>query len=112
MVQVVLGPHVYGPSVTGVTSKITGKELWDRLNDSFGRKALNGYCFENVCNRFAVVLGEYGSSFTQNAGDVALHNDLALWLNYQGAAAYGHTKVVSWGLESVQCRHWWYGGQE
>ncbi len=93
--QVILGPHVYGPSVTGTTANIVGTGLWNRLTISFGGKTLAGYCFQGVCNRFTVMLGEYGSTFTQQ-NDVALHTDLVAYMQNQGGAAGGHTNMVSW----------------
>ena len=93
--QVVLGPHVYGPSVTQTTTNIQGTGLWNRLTVSFGGKSLGGYCYQGVCNRFTVVLGEYGSTFTQQL-DVALHIDLVAYMQNQGSAAGGHTNMPSW----------------
>ncbi|DBA92448.1 TPA: hypothetical protein ACH3X1_002682 [Trebouxia sp. C0004] len=93
--QVVLGPHVYGPSVTQTTANIQGTGLWNRLTVSFGGKSLGGYCYQGVCNRFTVVLGEYGSTFTQQ-NDVALHIDLVAYMQNQGSAAGGHTNMPSW----------------
>ena len=90
----VLGPHVYGPSVTGVHTRISGSDLWDRLTVSFGSKTTTGYCY-NGCKRFPVVIGEYGSSF-KNQGDLQLHTDLAAYMHNQGSAASGHTNINSW----------------
>ncbi|KAL3148715.1 hypothetical protein ABBQ38_014128 [Trebouxia sp. C0009 RCD-2024] len=74
--QVVLGPHVYGPSVTMVTSRISGAGLWNRMTVSFGSKTVTGYC-------------SGGNSLWSLVNLVAyMHN--------QGAAAGGHTNINSW----------------
>ena len=93
--QVVLGPHVYGPSVTGATTNIQGSGLWNRMTNSFGSKSLGGYCYNGVCHKFPVVLGEYGSSFAQQA-DVQLHIDLVAYMQNQGSASGGHANIQSW----------------
>ncbi len=41
-VQIVLGPHVYGPSVTGAIYGYNGYWLWWRMSRSFGRKTTQG----------------------------------------------------------------------
>ena len=41
-VQIVLGPHVYGPSVTGAIYGFNGYWLWWRMSRSFGRKTTTG----------------------------------------------------------------------
>ena len=58
-----LGPHVYGPSVSGATTGYTGAQLWNRLTASFGSKASTGFCHQGACNKFAVVLGEFGTNY-------------------------------------------------
>lgn len=93
--QVILAPHVYGPSVTNVYTRISGTDLWSRLTQSFGSKTTTGFCWKGVCKQFAVALGEYGSSFG-NAGDLQLHTDLVAYMQNQGGAAGGHTNINSW----------------
>ena len=96
----VLAPHVYGPSVTMVTTRISGADLWNRLTLSFGSKTTIGFCSggRSTCTdgkQFPVVLGEYGSSF-KNDMDLQLHKDLVAYMHNQGASAGGHTNINSW----------------
>ena len=99
VLQVILGPHVYGPSVTQVQNgPNSGWALWSRLSLSFGTKSKAGYCDPNTnqCNQFAVCLGEYGSSFT-NQGDLDLHRDMTAYLHNTGESATGdHNPITSW----------------
>ena len=93
--QVVLAPHVYGPSVTLVTTRISGDDLWNRMTLSFGSKTTTGFCSGGTCKQFPVVLGEYGTSF-KNDLDLQLHKDLVAYMHNQGASAGGHTNINSW----------------
>ena len=68
-----------------------GTALWSRLNQSFGNKALAGY----GGNRFAICLGEYGSSFSLQA-DLDLHTSLVAYMHGLDSYSSGHTPVVSW----------------
>lgn len=117
-VQVVLGPHVYGPSVSGATTGYTGPQLWDRLTASFGSKAGTGFCHQGACNKFAVVLGEFGTRYVDVNGadlsadqsyqryDVAWQQQVtqdSLWLNSLAAyiqkldaSASNHNPMVNW----------------
>ena len=48
-VQIVLGPHVYGPSVTGAIYGYNGYWLWWRMSRSFGRKTTTGDSSGQCC---------------------------------------------------------------
>ncbi|GAX78958.1 hypothetical protein CEUSTIGMA_g6398.t1 [Chlamydomonas eustigma] len=61
--QVVISPHVYGPTVTFATTNYFGSGLWNRLTKSFGYLTTSGYTFNGITKRFAVVIGETGSNF-------------------------------------------------
>lgn len=80
-----------GPSVTQSSSGYSGQDLWSRLNKSFGNKAKSGY----GGNKFAVCIGEYGSSFSL-AQDLQLHTDLVAYMHGKDGLASGHTPIVSW----------------
>lgn len=61
--QVVLAPHVYPPSVSGDTTDSKGERLVNRLTISFGAyNKAPGFCNNDTCHIFPVVLGEIGSS--------------------------------------------------
>ena len=94
--QVVISPHVYGHVVTSVNIDAQGPALFDRLSTSFGYLTQQGYCIGTACETFALVLGEFGSRFT-DADDAATITDLATYLNNTGAAADGrHIKLGDW----------------
>jgi hypothetical protein len=63
--QVVLSPHIYCPSSSKASDGYAGKELFERLDRSFGEKtAGKGYCNpDGTCHRFAVVVGETSNNF-------------------------------------------------
>lgn len=77
--QVVISPHVYGPSISGSTLPVnSGAALWHRLSQSFGYLNLAGYSG----HVFAIAIGEFGSTLTQ-AADVTLFADLASYFRNQ-----------------------------
>ena len=88
--QVVLGPHVYGPSVTGASSGYSGTDLTDRLTKSFGSKTVTGY----QGHRFAVIIGEFGSFFdSRTPKDFDMYRTLVA---YMRNADSSHNAVASW----------------
>ncbi len=94
--QVVISPHVYPPSVTGASTNYSGSGLWNRMSSSFGYLTQQGYCFNSKCKIFPVVLGEFGSMFTDSR-DLQSMPDIAAYLNNTGSAVDGkHKKIGSW----------------
>ena len=65
--QVVISPHIYGPSVSLATDNFSGPGLWNHLSASFGYLTKTGYTHNGVTKRFAVVIGETGSTFSTAA---------------------------------------------
>lgn len=60
MLQVVMSPHVYPPSVT--KSTFLGDTLWQQCAIAFGYLENKGYCkWPGNCRRFPVIIGETGS---------------------------------------------------
>jgi len=74
-VQVVISPHVYGPSISLTTNDDAGTALWTRLSQSFGYLNLAGY----GGHRFPIAIGEFGTTFAETA-DQVLFADLARYL--------------------------------
>ena len=75
VMQVVISPHVYGPSISMTTNKASGTALWTRLSQSFGY--LNKAGFGN--HVFAIAIGEFGTTFAEEA-DQTLFADLAKYM--------------------------------
>ncbi|KAL0048267.1 hypothetical protein WJX82_011434 [Trebouxia sp. C0006] len=73
--QVVISPHVYGPSISLTTNDDAGTALWTRLSQSFGYLNLAGY----GGHRFPIAIGEFGTTFAETA-DQVLFADLARYL--------------------------------
>ena len=67
--QIVVSPHVYGPSVSQANSGFSGPALWARMSNSFGSLTTSGYTYNGVTRIFPVVIGETGSKF-ENPGDL------------------------------------------
>lgn len=59
--RVLLAPHLYGPSVSGVPAA-AAFEVAARVVNSWGVLATDGYCNGNECIRLPVVAGEPGSA--------------------------------------------------
>lgn len=73
-----------------------GKEWMLSLDKAFGYLGKDGYCDAGKCHVFPIAVGEFGSRFTEPE-DLAHLNDLALYLNAQGAGnTGGHTPVANW----------------
>jgi endoglucanase len=55
-----------------------------------------GYCAGSDCQRFAVLIGEFGSKF-ESVSDKETMADLAKYFNNEGAAADGrHLPIANW----------------
>ena len=107
--NVVLGPHVYPPSVYDTQRSNPegdrGETLFSRLTGSFGYLNKRGYCPRGggECTVFPIVLGETGSGFV-DPRDWQAQIDLAEWCAAEGRGADGAHGPVSgvfwwaWGL--------------
>lgn len=107
--SVVLGPHVYPPSVYDVQRTNPegdrGETLFSRLTHSFGYLNKRGYCPRGggECTVFPIVLGETGTGFV-DPRDWQAQIDLAEWSAAAGRGADGaHGPVAgvfwwAWGL--------------
>ncbi|KAK9865225.1 hypothetical protein WJX84_012206 [Apatococcus fuscideae] len=103
--QVVIAPHIYGPSVSNDKSgSSAGAALYARLSTSFGylnKAGYNGHIFP-------VVLGETGTDFTQYPGDTRTLLDLASYVSLSNGADDGkHNAITSafwwaWNANSGQ----------
>jgi hypothetical protein len=82
--------------VTGAATAASGAGLYARLSTSFGTLMTDGYCTGSDCQRFAVLIGEFGSKF-ESVADKETMADLATFFNNEGAAADGrHLPITSW----------------
>lgn len=61
--KVIVAPHVYPPSITSLTvpALTTAPGYYTRLSNSFGYLNRAGYCYNGSCQRFPIVIGEFGS---------------------------------------------------
>ncbi|KAL3155198.1 hypothetical protein ABBQ32_013138 [Trebouxia sp. C0010 RCD-2024] len=73
--QVVISPHVYGPSISQTTKNAAGQGLWTRLSQSFGY--LNKVGFGG--HVFPIAIGEFGTYFAEEA-DQTMFADLAKYM--------------------------------
>lgn len=79
--NLIISPHMYGPSIAKNLGYHKGSILKNRMNTSFMYLYTKGYCKKNnVCKRFPIVLGEFGSMF-QEKGDIEFMTDLSLILH-------------------------------
>ncbi|KAL0029335.1 hypothetical protein WJX77_000152 [Trebouxia sp. C0004] len=92
--QVMLAPHVYGPSVSDQSSESTGTALFTRLSKSFGYMNKDGFCTGTTCHVFAVVLGEFNVKM-DSVADVAFWSSLVQYLNNVGEGADGKHNAIS-----------------
>ena len=110
--NVVLGPHVYPPSVWDTQRSQPagnkGSDLFERLTTSFGYLNKKGYCSEKKgseapCFVFPVILGETGTGFVDDRDWPAMV-DLAQWSRATGRGADGKHGPISgvfwwaWGM--------------
>lgn len=95
--NVVISPHLYGPSVSNRKDFYKGAEWMASLDKAFGYLSQKpGYCANGKCHVFPVAVGEFGSRFT-NPEDLAHLEDLALYMNAQGAGnTGGHKAFNNW----------------
>ena len=77
--QVVISPHVYGPSISLTNNSASGTALWTRLSQSFGYLNKDGYG-EHI---FAIAIGEFGTTFADAADDLLFTNLAQYMLNIQ-----------------------------
>jgi aryl-phospho-beta-D-glucosidase BglC (GH1 family) len=77
--NVIISPHIYGPSISLNTHASTGSILFNRLYYSFGTLYVKGYCYKNACKSFPLIIGEFGSKF-EDQRDLHHMNDFAKWL--------------------------------
>jgi aryl-phospho-beta-D-glucosidase BglC (GH1 family) len=78
--KIIIGPHIYGPTVSKNKIAHKGKLLRERIYKSFGYLFHQGYCFNGKCTKFPIVIGEFGSTFL-DPEDIAHLNDLADIIN-------------------------------
>ncbi|CAL8461251.1 g782 [Coccomyxa elongata] len=77
--QVVMAPHLYGPSITHMTSGYSGQALIDTINLSVGYLNKQGYCYQGKCTTWPIIVGETGSSL-QDPGDTQFYTTLQQYL--------------------------------
>lgn len=79
--NIILSPHMYGPSVSKNNRHHKGILLWTRMNESFGYLANPGYCInQKTCYKFPIVIGEFGSEFITK-DDIDHLEDFAFYIN-------------------------------
>lgn len=66
--NVIVSPHVYGPSISKTPRDFSGPALIRRIENCFGYLQTKGFCSSvtKKCQRFPVVIGEYGSRLGPN----------------------------------------------
>ncbi len=93
--NVVIGTHLYPPSITLVQSGYTGQPLFQTLTQSVGYLNGKGYCSGSTCHQFPIIIGETGSALT-DPRDTQFYNDFQLYIQNTGAAQDGaHAAIDS-----------------
>jgi aryl-phospho-beta-D-glucosidase BglC (GH1 family) len=73
--NVIISPHIYGPSISKATRAYKGSDLFERLGYSFGYLFKKGY----GGIKFPIVVGEFGTQF-EDPKDLELYQDLSKWM--------------------------------
>lgn len=78
--QVIISPHLYGPTISRDNISYKGPILIQKLNETFGYLGTKGYCHPQtkVCHKFPIILGEFGSFF-KDPRDIEYYNTVAAW---------------------------------
>lgn len=92
--QVILAPHIYGPSVSTQVGESTGDALYSRLSRSFGYLNKDGFCSGATCHKFPVVVGEFNVLMSSPA-DIAFWSSLVQYLNNKGDGADGNHNAIN-----------------
>lgn len=101
--NVIISPHLYGSSVSLVSSGYSGVELYNKLSTSVGYLNKQGYCMGTNCHVFPILVGETGSDL-QDPRDLAFYESLRKYLKLEGDANDGcHnaiTNVMWWSYNA------------
>lgn len=92
--NVIIAPHIYGPSITMMSSGYTGQALWDTLTLSVGYLNKQGYCAGGTCHQFPIVMTETGSAL-EDPRDLDFYNSLIPYLQNSGGANDGKHAPIS-----------------
>lgn len=92
--NVVIAPHIYGPSIALLKSGYTGPELWTTLTQTVGYLNGPGYCSGEKCHKFPIVVGETGSDL-KDPRDFEFYDSLRQYFNNVGGAADGQHSVIN-----------------
>lgn len=98
--QVILTPHLYGPSVTSVVK--TAPEYNYLWGMSWGKMNTQGYCFNSSCTQYAIVPTEFGSRLLEDQKP----NDL-LWFDTLKQAFGKLTPAGGKTSVSISSWFWW-----
>lgn len=79
--NVIISPHLYGPTISKNHVSSYGDKLFARMNTSFGYLSTRGYCVNKgmLCHKFPIVIGEFGSFF-KDIEDITFYNDVARYI--------------------------------
>lgn len=79
--NIVISPHMYGPSISNNRKAHKGMPLFKRMDKSFGYLSKNGYCSSKTktCQTFPIVIGEFGSMFADK-GDLEHLDDFSKYM--------------------------------
>jgi len=78
--RVIVSPHVYGPTISAA-KKYDEAYVWNRMTVSFGYLGTKGYCNKGKCHKFPILIGEFGSFFT-DPRDLTFYRAFASWMRY------------------------------
>lgn len=84
--QVIISPHMYGPSISLNNRAHKGEILFKRMDESFGYLYEPGYCEGKTCKKFPIILGEFGSFFVSQ-DDLDHLRDLASYMKKRFAGS-------------------------
>lgn len=81
--NLIISPHLYGPTISNNRVTSSGAALFERLNASFGYLYSRGYCTRAIqpkeCMVFPIIIGEFGSFF-KDAGDIHFFEDMVKFM--------------------------------
>ena len=93
-----MAPHLYGPSITHMTSRYSGQALIDTINLSVGYLNKQGYCYQGKCTTWPIIVGETGCSL-QDPGDTQFYTTLQQYPSDRRRQAQRHLIGVLVGME-------------
>lgn len=104
--NVIIAPHIYGPSITRSNSRYAGSDLYSAVSSSVGYLNKAGYCSGSNCHVFPIVMTETGSDLA-DPRDLVFFDSLTKYVQNTGDANDGlHNPIDSifwWSWNANRC---------